>query len=94
MSLLKRYEEMQKNAEEEQLKQAQVETLVKFAEVAEQLLQEQGQEYTADDVVKVASFLIDQQLEVEEESEKVAEATEYGRIMARGFLEELNNNAD
>lgn len=93
MNLFERYQEMTKQAEENVRSQSQIEVLQKFASAAESLLQEQGQEYTADDVVKVASFLIDAQLEEEEQQEKVAEAASYGRIMAREFLEEVKNNA-
>lgn len=89
MNLYDRYEMMQKEAEYEQIKIAQVETLEKFAEVAEDLLIEQGVEYSPDDVVKVASFLIDAQLEAEEDEEKVASYFEAGAIMANGFLNEL-----
>jgi hypothetical protein len=87
--LEQRYEEMQKEAAEEQMKIAQVDTLTKFAEAAEDMLQEQGEEYTADDVIKVASFLIDAQLEDEEITEKVAEFVDAGRLMAHGFIEGL-----
>jgi len=89
MSLLDRYVDMQKEAEYEMLKTAQVDTLVKFAEAAEDLLQEQGIQYDEDDVIKVASFLIDSQLDAEEDEEKVAEYFDAGRVMAQGFIDGL-----
>ncbi len=52
---------------------AQIEILENFAVQAEDLLIQHGEAYTADDVIKVASFLIDNSLE-NEEQEKVASA--------------------
>lgn len=49
----------------------QVEILAKFAEYAEDLLIQNGEEYTADDVIKVASFLIDNEIDTEQ-TEKTA----------------------
>lgn len=63
---------------------AQIEILTKFAEYAEDLLIQNGEEYTADDVIKVASFLIDNEIDTEQQ-EKVAEAYEAGRTF---FLKE------
>ncbi len=57
---------------------AQVEILTKIAEYAEDLLIENGEPYTADDVIKVASFLIDNEIEEEQEQEKLAEAYNLG----------------
>jgi len=56
MTFLERYQEMQKEAEVELIKTAQIEVLTKFAETAEGLLQEQGEEYTEEDVVKVINY--------------------------------------
>lgn len=87
--LYERYQAMQKQAQDENVKVAQIETLEKFASAAEDLLIENGQPYTADDVVKVASFLINSALEEEELNEKVAEYYEAGKVMANGFLDHL-----
>lgn len=87
--LYNRYLDMQKEAEVEQVKLAQIETLEKFAELAEDFLIETYGNYSPDDVVKVASFLIDSQLDSEQEEEKVAEYLQAGAIMAHGFLNEL-----
>lgn len=56
----------------------QIEILTKFAEYAEDLLIQNGEAYTPDDVIKVASFLIDNEIDAEQH-EKVAEAYEAGR---------------
>ena len=50
---------------------------------------ENGEQYTEDDVIKLACAMIDHDLEVEDNMEKVAELDEAGRIMARAFLSEL-----
>jgi len=89
--LLKKYEEMQKQAEAEREVQERVEVLVKYATAAEQMLADEfGDKYTEDDVIKLASFLIDHDLETMEEQEKVAEYDQLGRIMAQAFVDELN----
>lgn len=60
--------------------------LEKFAEAAFQLLTHQGEKFSTDDVVKVASFL----LNVKEDRGKVAEFEDQGRVVARSFYAELN----
>jgi hypothetical protein len=90
-NLLDKYEEMQKKAETEALEQKRVETIVKYASLAEEALSERfGDNYNEDDVIKVAEFLIDNDLKAEEEYEKIAEYDELGRIMARAYIDELS----
>jgi len=74
----------------DKLAAAQVEILEKYASFAEDLLVEQGREYTADDVVEVASYLINNDIDMEtKEAEKVAYYKEAGAVMAQGFIEQL-----
>lgn len=90
MSLLHVYEKMQKEAEAKALIQERVEVIEKYASLAEELLtKEYGKDYTQDDVVELADKMIQHDLSVEEQQEKVAEYDEAGRIMARAFVEEL-----
>jgi hypothetical protein len=91
--LLNIYEGMQKRAEQEAIEEARLETIYKYASVAEELLEQAyGDNYSAQDVEKLAAMLISNDVEAEEEVEKVAEYDELGRIMARSFLSELYNN--
>jgi len=94
--LLDVYESMVKEAaetqEDEQLKQAQVEALAKYAHAADDLLAaEYGEDYTQEDVEKLASMMIEHDLQEEAEEEKTAEWDEAGRQMARAFIQELNS---
>lgn len=82
--------ELEKEAE--QLQAARVEVLAKYAEAADEILSsEYGNDYEEADVEKLASYLIDRDVAEEEQHEKVAEYVEAGQIMARSFIEELNN---
>jgi hypothetical protein len=66
--------------------------LAKYAEAADTLLAaEYGDDYDAKDVEKLASMMIEHDMGITapEETEKVAELQEAGRIMARAFIEEL-----
>jgi hypothetical protein len=92
--LLTLYESMQKTAEVEQEKNAHIETLQKYAELAETKLKENGAEYTEEDVVKVASFMIDHDIAYEDKMSKIAEFVEAGQIMARSFAAELQKTAE
>ncbi len=92
MSLLDTYNEMQKTAEQNAEVVEQIEVLEKYAGAAEQLLNEEyGEDYTAEDVEKLASALIDNDLVAQEEQEKIAELDAAGRIMARSFMDELKS---
>jgi len=89
-NLLDKYEEMQKIAELEELKQDRINAIVKYASLAEEALEEQyGDDYNEDDVIKVAEFMIDSDLAQEEEQEKIAEYDQLGRIMAHAYADEL-----
>lgn len=61
-----------------------------YAGVAEQLLQQNGNPYTEEDVIKVAEFLIDQ--DYPEEQEKTA-AEQLQEIRMAAFNDELEKNA-
>lgn len=90
MNLLERYEGMQKEAEAQALEQDRINAIVKYASLAEERLSEAyGDDYTEDDVIKVAEFMIDSDLAVEEEQEKIAEYDQLGRIMAHAYADEL-----
>jgi len=82
--------EMTKEAAEEQ--QELIDLFYKYASYAEDVLSEEQGEYTEDDVVKLASYLIDQSIDEDDLVTKVAEYDEAGRIMARGFIDEMNQD--
>lgn len=101
MGLLDVYNNM-RAAQEEQEKVAEVQTeqyqevdarleeLEKYASFADELLtQEFGDDYSEDDVVKLAELMISHDVEMQQEYEKVAELHEAGIIMAKAFKEEL-----
>jgi hypothetical protein len=101
MGLLDVYESIiasQQEAEKVAEEQAQVtgvvdermEVLEKYAALADDLLaKEYGNDYEKEDVVKLANLLINHDLEVNEQMEKVAELHEAGIIMAKAFKAEL-----
>ena len=104
MSLLSTYENMVNSAQEvaeqeEYEKQAaadveeRVEVLAKNAEAADGILAEEyGNEYSEEDVTKLASYMLVQDIQEEENISKVAEYVEAGQVMARSFVEELSSN--
>lgn len=106
MSLLERYELMkaaeqeeqtEKQTSEEEVKVAQdrMELLAKYAEAADNALQaEFGEDYTLEDVEKLAEMLIARDMDITEEEVKVAELVEAGQVLARSFAQELQNLAD
>jgi len=89
--LLEAYDTMHKQAEVEVQKTAEFEYLEKIAASAEFMLKEEyGDDgYTAEMVEKVAAALIEQNIVAQQEEEKIASFEDQGRIMARGFLQEL-----
>jgi len=92
MSLIDTYNEMVKEAEVNEVVEDRLNILEKYAAAAEELLEaEYGESYEAGDVEKLASALIENDLYKEEEYEKVAELDVAGRIMARSFIDELQN---
>jgi len=70
----------------------QMEILSKYAELADShLTEEYGENYTEDDVVKLAQMYIEHDATVEVEMQKEAEANQIGEAIARGFLNYLQN---
>jgi hypothetical protein len=83
--------------EAENLVKERVGVIAKYAEAANTLLTEEyGADFAEDDVVKLASYLIDKDVEEEENQEKVAEYIEAGQIMAKSFVDEIkaSNSSD
>ena len=105
-NLMETYKNMQKTAEEaaaekaldkeaQEVTNSRVEVLAKYAETANGVLSEEyGDDYDEGDVVKLATYLIDRDIDEEENIDKVAEYVEAGQIMARSFVEELNTSKD
>lgn len=96
MSLIERYNEMRKEAEEtekvssaqeQEVANEQMEELNKIASWAEETLREEKGEgnYTVEDVEKLAMAKIEADAIEQYEREKVAEAYEMGQIMYQGF---------
>jgi len=80
--------EQEKTAEE--VTEQEVEVLAKYAAVADEMLAEDhGKDYNEDDVAELAGYLIDHDMEVQAQQEKVAEYVEAGQIMARSFSTEM-----
>lgn len=83
------------NAEEETVVNERVEVLAKYAAAADQLLtDEYGDDYGEEDVEKLASMMLQHDVEQEDAMEKVAELDQAGRIMARAFRDELERTAE
>lgn len=99
MSLIDIHEEMLKEAKEQEVTEEEneevkerLEVLSKYAALAEELLEEEyGEDYNEEDVTKLAEYIIDSDLQAQEEYEKVAEYDQYGRIMARAYVDEIND---
>ena len=101
MSLLDTYNSMLAQSQAQQVEEVEktaaatevderIAVLEKYAALADDLLeQEHGSEYTEDDVVKLAQLMINHDIQVQEEQEKVAELHDAGIIMAKAFKEEL-----
>jgi hypothetical protein len=94
MGLLQVHEEMLKQANEkaEQTKLAEerVRVIEKYATAAKELMvQRFPNDHTDEDVAELAEAMINHDLVVEEEQQKVAELEEAGRVMARAFVEEV-----
>jgi len=83
--------EVVKEAEATQETDEQFEVLSKYAEAADGLLADEfGDDYNEEDVEKLASLMIDYDVEQEEALTKVAEFEQAGQIMAHAFAEELD----
>lgn len=109
MGLLEKYEQMVKEANTSKVNTAgeltDEQILQKYAEAATDLLiKEKGKDkFTDDDVVKVANALIEQdeklikeaeELQNQEDLQKIAEAHEIGTIMAEAFLARIKQDKD
>jgi hypothetical protein len=102
MGLLERYELMkeaetveQPSEEETKIAEERMELLAKYAEFADSALKEEfGEDYTTEDVEKLAEMLIARDLEISDEEEKVAELAEAGKVLAHAFAEELQKIAE
>jgi len=102
MGLLERYELMKQGEQEnvtseEEVKVAEerMEVLAKYAEVADEALKAEFEEnYTLEDVEKLAAMLIERDIEIGEEEVKVAELVEAGKVLAHSFADELQNIAE
>ena len=93
MGLLDIYEGMQKQAEANAEVDERVELLSKYASAATELLdQHYPGQYGTGDVTKLAETLIVNDMQAEEQMGKVAEYVEAGQIMARSFIQELQNS--
>lgn len=91
-NLMEIYEGMQKQAVLDSETQERVEILTKYASVAEEMLSEKyGEDYSEEDVTKLAEYLIDNDLEAFEAQEKIAEFVDAGKIMAQSFLQEIQD---
>ena len=101
MSLIDTYNQMVKESEQaeevktaEEVTEQEVEVLSKYAAAADEMLaKDHGDDYNEDDVAELAGYLIDHDMEVQAEQEKVAEFVEAGQIMARSFSTEMANIA-
>ena len=88
-SLMETYVEMQKIAADSRETQERLEVLEKYASAAEEMLEsEYGNDYEAEDVEKLASVLIEHDIEVEDENEKVAEWAGIGASLYHTMKEE------
>ena len=82
-------EALEKTAEEELIEE-RIDTIAKYATIADNMLaEEHGKDYTEEDVQELASYLIDHDAELEAQQEKVAEHHQLGVIMAKGFKAEM-----
>lgn len=89
-NLLEVYEDMLKQAEEQELVNERVEFLAKYAAAAEELLQaEYPNNYAKEDVIALADRLIDHDVQVSELQEKTAELDAQGREMAHDYIKEV-----
>jgi len=80
--------EVEEETKTAELDQARLEVISEFAKQAEALIRNDGiEEYTEEDVVKVAEVLINKAIEAEENEEKIAEAYDYGKIVAQGHFD-------
>lgn len=88
-------EVIEESPEEMKLAEAQMEVLANYAQYADDALRATyGDDYEVEDVEKLAEMLLNHDLAVEEEEEKVAELVDAGKILAQSFAEELQKIAN
>ena len=93
-NMVKEASEAEVEKEAEDMVEARMEVLAKYAEYATELLKEEyGEDFAEEDVTKLASMLIEDHIAQEEMEEKVAEYAQAGQIMARAFKDELDKLA-
>lgn len=94
MGLLQVHDQMLKEAAEvaEQTKIAteRVAVIEKYASAAKELMtQFYPNNHSANDVTDLAELMINHDMQIEDEQQKVAELQEAGRVMARAFVDEI-----
>ena len=89
-SLLEVYDNMQKEAESQAIITDRVALIEKYAALATTELEKEFKtDFTKDDVAELTAKMIEHDMALEAQQEKVAELEEAGRTMARAFAEEL-----
>lgn len=89
-TLLEVYDNMQKEAEQNAVVNERVTLIEKYAEIARtELEKEFKKDFTNDDIAELTTKMIEHDMALEEQQEKVAELEEAGRVMARAFVEEV-----
>jgi len=88
-------EVVEETTEEKTASAEDLEVIEKYASAADDLLaQEYGEDYKEEDVIELATMMINHDQEnaiaEAEEAEKTASLEEAGRIMAKAFLAEIN----
>jgi len=87
-------ENIEKEAENTDSEEDPKEVIEKYAAFADNLLAEEyGEDYEEEDVVKLATLLIEDDLQAEE-LEKYAEFEVAGQVMAASFLDALSDTAE
>ena len=82
--------EAQEAAEVNAVEEQRVQVILEKTAQAEELIKEAGiTEYTNEDVADVVTELINQDIEEEESTSKIAELYDYGRIMSHGIHDGL-----
>ncbi len=88
MSLYENFMKLSQVEQEREMQNERVELVAKYASAAEEWIRKEGGNPTESDIEKVALAMIENDLALEE---KIAEYYDAGRVMAHGFLAELNS---
>ena len=84
--------EKEATAQETAVVEERIAVLEKYATTADGLLSDEyGEDYTEEDVTKLATMMINKDIEDEATAEKVSDYVEAGKIMARSFKAELDS---